>query len=83
MYAVFRGDIAPCCFLEQFSFLPECTVYFIEIISLVVILLLAPMDSAAKHLDEQEIKKFRNLSRFILVFEFLILLGQYILNAGY
>lgn len=62
-------------FLEQFSFLPGSAVYFIEVISLVVILLLAPMDSVAKRLDEKEIKIFRNLSRIILVLEFLILLG--------
>lgn len=62
-------------FLEQFPFLPGSAVYFIEVISLAAILLLAPMDSATKRLDEREIKTFRNISRIILVLEFLILLG--------
>lgn len=69
------GTLLLVVFLEQFSFLPGSAVYFIEVISLVVILLLAPMDSVAKRLDEKEIKIFRNLSRIILVLEFLILLG--------
>lgn len=69
------GTLLLIVFLDQFSVLSGRVFCFIEMISLVVILFLAPMDSDTKRLDEKEIKIFRNFSRIILVLEFLLLLG--------
>lgn len=75
------GTLLLVVFLEQFPFLPGSVLFFIELISSVVILFLAPMDSAAKRLDEKERKTFRNIARIILVLEILVLLGAMYFNC--
>lgn len=75
MFMLFSlGTLLLVVFLEQFPFLSIGAVCFVELISFVVVLCLAPMDSDTKRLDERERKTFRNISRIILVLEFLLLL---------
>ena len=61
------GTLLVVVFMDQILFLSGYAVFLIELISFVVIFLLAPMDSDTKPLDEREIKTFRNISRIILL----------------
>ena len=65
------GTLLTVVLVEQFPLM--LWIILFEVISLVVILLLAPMDSNTKRLNEKEKRAFRNIARLILILETLIL----------
>lgn len=68
------GTLFVVIFFERYLFLFRSQLMYIEVISVIAILRLAPMDSDTKPLDEKERKNFRNIARVILFLEILILL---------